>query len=426
MLSLLPLMLALQAQVAALSTEPPSIAVLALRPAAAADEPLARMLSAALTEGVAAAAKGSRVLGEAELKAMVSVEATKQLMGCNDESCVADLSKALKTDRVVAGEVGVVGSEAMVFLSLIDPAQVAVVARASRVVPAKDAAGLVAAMKGAAAGVVGAPGSAQLVGALHAAAVSLFDPEADKAGDDPLVDLRVGVLIDELDQAGVPLLTRPVETCIGKVLTDKDANVVDAAVMATLKGKAAPRELLQGRVPDTLGADEVDALVVGVVQTRAAITPFSTWSGEADGSVRLVRVDTGDVLASEVVHTRFPAHSANEAEKGAAARLCDKLMPAVEAALQRRAARGVRVVVEVQAGLAPDALKALVGALERVRRVVKVKPRTLGKDKTLVDVIVRGGDAVSFALDAGSAFAGYAPTTTPAGVRLAPAPFSLP
>jgi len=423
MLTLLPLMFALQtpaaASSAAASSTAPSIAVLALRPASKADEPLARLLSAALTEGVATAAKGSRVLSEAELKVLLNVEATKQLMGCNDESCVADLSKALKTDRVVSGEVGVVGSEAMVFLSLIDPQQVAVIARASRVVPAKDSAAVIAAVQGAGASLAG---ETTMVRALNAAALALFDPEAGKAGDDPLVDLRVGVVIDEVDQAGTALITRPVETCVGKVLADKDANVVDAAVIATLKGKTAPRELLQGRIPEGFGADEVDALVIGVVQTRAATTPLSTWSGEADGSVRVVRVDTGDVLASEQVHTRFPAHSQNEAEKGAAARLCDKLMPAVEAAMQRRAARGVRVVVEVQGALGPEGLKDLLSSLEKVRRVVKVKPRTLGKDKSVLDVTVRGGDAVSFALDAGAAFTGFTPTTTPAGVKLARLP----
>ncbi len=402
--------------------------MLALRPASPTDAPLARLLSAALTEGVAAAAPQSKVLGAAELATMLDVNATQQLMGCSDERCVADLSHALKTDRIVAGEVGVVGGQVLIFLSLIDPAQAAVLARSSRVVAAKDVSGLVGAIQSAASNVSAAgsvapasSGSAQptvVVGALRQAASALLDPEAVKAGDDPLADLRVGVVIDEVDQAGAALLTHPVETCVGKVLADRDANVVDAAVVGRLRKQVAARELLQGRVPETLTGDEVDVLVVGVVQTRAAPTPMSTFSGEADGSIRVVRVDTGDVLASEQVHTRFPAHSSNEAEKGAAARLCDKLMPALEAALGRRAARGVRVVVEVQGALLPEQLTALAARLEKVRRVVKVKPRTLGKNKTIVDVTLRGGDAVSLALDAGAAFDGWRPTSTPAGVTL--------
>src|SRR5437879_2672718 len=98
---------------------PPSIAVLDLKPARPEDAALAKLASSALVQSLAAHAKGSRVIGEAEIKATLDVAAQQRLLGCDDDRCSADFAKAASTDQIVVGRIGVVGGRALAFASLV-------------------------------------------------------------------------------------------------------------------------------------------------------------------------------------------------------------------------------------------------------------------------------------------------------------------
>ena len=75
---------------------------------------------------------GVKALGPSDVKDMLNVEQQKMLMGCDQNSCMAELAGAMGATRVVAGMVGRLGSLFVVTLKLIDTQSAQVVARASR------------------------------------------------------------------------------------------------------------------------------------------------------------------------------------------------------------------------------------------------------------------------------------------------------
>ena len=75
---------------------------------------------------------GVKALGPSDVKDMLDVEQQKMLMGCDQNSCMAELAGAMGANRVIAGMVGRLGSLFVVTLKLIDTQSAEVVARASR------------------------------------------------------------------------------------------------------------------------------------------------------------------------------------------------------------------------------------------------------------------------------------------------------
>lgn len=60
------------------------------------------------------------VVGMDEIRAMLDLEAQKQVLGCTDVSCVAEIAEALGVDEVVIGNVAVVGATISFGLKRID------------------------------------------------------------------------------------------------------------------------------------------------------------------------------------------------------------------------------------------------------------------------------------------------------------------
>jgi hypothetical protein len=74
----------------------------------------------------------SRVLGVDDVKAVLGYEKQRQLLGCTDDTCVAQYGGALGVDRIVAGSVGQIGSTYIIELRLINVTKFGVDARTSR------------------------------------------------------------------------------------------------------------------------------------------------------------------------------------------------------------------------------------------------------------------------------------------------------
>jgi hypothetical protein len=64
---------------------------------------------------------GVSVLTQADVAALLGVEKTRQMLGCTDSGCIAELGGALGADRVVHGSIGRVGGSLVVNLSALDP-----------------------------------------------------------------------------------------------------------------------------------------------------------------------------------------------------------------------------------------------------------------------------------------------------------------
>lgn len=75
---------------------------------------------------------GLRVLSARDVEAVIDLEQSKQLLGCEDDaSCLARLAEGVDADLLVSGTVGKVGSELMLSLSLVETASATVRQRVS-------------------------------------------------------------------------------------------------------------------------------------------------------------------------------------------------------------------------------------------------------------------------------------------------------
>jgi hypothetical protein len=383
----------------AADAEAPSIAVLELRPASPRDAGLAQLLSDALAVGVGKAHRGV-VVSQREVASRIDARAQQELTGCTDERCIVDLSRALAVDEIVSGRVGVLNGQVLVFLSLLSMKDGGVLARTSLSLPANDRqlAGIVEREAGKV-----LPQQPVTVVAMERAAQSLFTEDTERTADQKLTDLRIAVLFDELKAEGGEMLGRPVERCVESQFREAGADIVSGAAVSALKGKAGPRVLLQGGVPDSMTTDEVDVIVVGAVE-------YETRRNEALGvdttgaalTLSLLKVDTGEVIASATPRGRGTGHSAQDAQRAAADDVCKLVRPSLQSALAARVKRGERLVVEVRGVTNPTAANAIVDLFGQQKSVGKARLKRVQGDRAIIDLVVKGGDGVSLALELAS------------------------
>jgi hypothetical protein len=74
---------------------------------------------------------GISVLTQTDVAALLGVERTRQMLGCTDSGCMAEIGGALGADRVVHGSIGRVGESLVVNLSALDPRRATMAASVS-------------------------------------------------------------------------------------------------------------------------------------------------------------------------------------------------------------------------------------------------------------------------------------------------------
>ncbi len=94
------------------------------------DETLARNTTDALLAAIKSR-PGFRVLGRNEINLILEHEGQKALLGCSDDSCLAELGETLKGDLVLSGSLGKVGQAFLLSVRIIDVRRAAVTSRAS-------------------------------------------------------------------------------------------------------------------------------------------------------------------------------------------------------------------------------------------------------------------------------------------------------
>ncbi len=105
-----------------LSSEPPPKRLVVLDLSAPPElQSLAETLSQRVTDAYRESHSDMEFLGESEIKAMLSVEAQKQVLGCEDDTqCLAEIASALGAGRIVVGRLGSVGDTLQLSMRLID------------------------------------------------------------------------------------------------------------------------------------------------------------------------------------------------------------------------------------------------------------------------------------------------------------------
>ena len=86
------------------------------------------------------------VVGMDEIKAMLDLEAQKQLAGCSDVSCVAEIAEALGVDGVIIGNMAIVGDGIAFGLKHIDQHSAQTLGQAARRIDGVDPADVLAAV----------------------------------------------------------------------------------------------------------------------------------------------------------------------------------------------------------------------------------------------------------------------------------------
>lgn len=107
-----------------------TVAMLPLSPLGGVSRETAELLGDALA-GELRKRGGVSVLTQSDVAALLGAERTRQMLGCTDSGCIAELGGALGADRVVHGSIGRVGESLVVNLAALDPRRAATVASVS-------------------------------------------------------------------------------------------------------------------------------------------------------------------------------------------------------------------------------------------------------------------------------------------------------
>lgn len=140
------------------------VAVLEVQAAEGLEAPWLAVLSEVLTTELAETDRFTSVISSRDVRAMLSFEAQRQIMGCSDEACLAEIGGALGADRIVVSNLAAVGDRFVLTLKLIDLADARTERRAYEAIEGGEAAVLEAAPRLVAQllGVPAAPGPGPL------------------------------------------------------------------------------------------------------------------------------------------------------------------------------------------------------------------------------------------------------------------------
>jgi hypothetical protein len=105
------------------------LAVLDFTLAGSAHPDLARVLS----DGAARGAEGSEyvIVTQGEVAAVLGLDRLRQLLGCSDDRCLSETSRALDSDRLLSGSLTILERTSLLTVRLIDTKQGRTLARAS-------------------------------------------------------------------------------------------------------------------------------------------------------------------------------------------------------------------------------------------------------------------------------------------------------
>jgi TolB-like protein len=95
------------------------IALLSLTALGDVDADTVRLLSEALA-GELRKRPGLQVMSQSDISALLGLEKTKEMLGCTDAGCIAEVGGALGVDRIVHGSIGRVGTSLLVNISSLD------------------------------------------------------------------------------------------------------------------------------------------------------------------------------------------------------------------------------------------------------------------------------------------------------------------
>ena len=141
------LMVLLTGSAAHAADELPGLAALNLKAQRGVDASLAELISEATLSELRAARRFKSVIGSSDVAAMISAEQQKQALGCDEDSCLAQLGGALGVPYLLTGSLGAVGGRFILNLKMLWVDEARVVERVTKVFA--DEAALIDGLNGA-------------------------------------------------------------------------------------------------------------------------------------------------------------------------------------------------------------------------------------------------------------------------------------
>lgn len=100
--------------------EKPGLAALDVTTMRGVDRSLGTIVSDAILTGLKAGGDFGSVMGASDIAAVINLEQQKQALGCDDDSCLAQLAGALGVPYLFTGSLGIVGGRYLLSLKIIN------------------------------------------------------------------------------------------------------------------------------------------------------------------------------------------------------------------------------------------------------------------------------------------------------------------
>ncbi len=117
----------------------PGLAALNLKAQRGVDASLAELISEATLSELRSTRRFKSVIGSSDVAAMISAEQQKQALGCDEDSCLAQLGGALGVPYLLTGSLGKVGSRYMLNIKLLAVEEAKAAGRITQMFASEDA-----------------------------------------------------------------------------------------------------------------------------------------------------------------------------------------------------------------------------------------------------------------------------------------------
>jgi hypothetical protein len=113
----------------------PGVAVLEMEAIAGVDEGVARLVNEILLARIGMSGVFGSVIGSSDIREMINLEQQKNILGCQEESCIAQLGGALGVPLMIVPTLGKLGDDYLITLKVTDVEEAKVLVRQILIVP---------------------------------------------------------------------------------------------------------------------------------------------------------------------------------------------------------------------------------------------------------------------------------------------------
>jgi TolB-like protein len=115
------------------AVEKPGLAALNIKAERGVDASLANLISEAVLSELKSSGRFATVIGSSDIEAMINIEQQKNALGCDEDSCLAQLGGALGVPYLFSGSLGSVGGRFMLNVKIIQVEEARVAERLTRI-----------------------------------------------------------------------------------------------------------------------------------------------------------------------------------------------------------------------------------------------------------------------------------------------------